>query len=148
MCLPHPGLSEQALADQWSQGYGYTILELNVSLAGGEWTESDWLLLNLWMPVLGDFSFCSGRELYFSCVRILDLCLLIGINELRWTEVFGSEVSLKPLEGLCISPLLKSGWVTSSGGPYMEQQLQTDTVLTDPITGVSYVFCSQIGGSF
>lgn len=42
---------------------------------------------------LGTLSSCKGKQLYISCVKVLNISALAGVRALRWTEVFGSDFS-------------------------------------------------------
>ncbi|XP_047187624.1 uncharacterized protein LOC118302095 [Scophthalmus maximus] len=110
----------RSLADQWTEGHNYVFPSLSVSPTVEGWSERSGLLLSMKTPALGTFGSCGGKQLYSSCVKVLNHRSLAGVRELRWTEVFGSDVSPKVADGSCISLLLRRGWLTSSGGLYME----------------------------
>ncbi|KAJ3582744.1 hypothetical protein NHX12_000281 [Muraenolepis orangiensis] len=81
------------LADQWRKGHDYVFPALSVGPAVGEWREEDGLLLSLWTLTPGEFCSCSGKKLYLSCVKVLNLSSLAGVRESRWTDVFGLAFS-------------------------------------------------------
>ncbi|KAJ3583936.1 hypothetical protein NHX12_015433 [Muraenolepis orangiensis] len=81
------------LADQWKKGHEYVFPALSVGPAVGEWREEDGLLLSLGTLTPGEFSSCSGRRLYLSCLKVLNLRSLAGVRESRWTDVFGLAFS-------------------------------------------------------
>ena len=59
----------------------------------GEWREERGLVLTLKAPALGTFSTCPSKQLYSSCVKLLNFSLLAGVRESKWTEVLGSNFS-------------------------------------------------------
>ena len=83
----------RGFADQWSRGHEYVFPPLSVSPEVGEWREERGLVLTLKAPALGTFSSCSSKQLYSSCVKVLNFSLLAGVRESKWTEVLGSDFS-------------------------------------------------------
>lgn len=82
-------------AGQWKDDGVYIFPSLSVCPAAEEWREESGLLLTMQTPVLGVFSSCGKKQLYFSCVKVLNLHTLAGVKESRWCEVFASDVTPK-----------------------------------------------------
>lgn len=61
----------------------------------GEWQERGGQLLSLTTPHLDKFQDVGKKELYQTCVKVLNLGSLSGVGESRWTEFFGPEFSTK-----------------------------------------------------
>ena len=94
--LPQPlqtFAQSQSQADQWTKTEEYQFPTLNVSPAVGEWREESGRLLTIRTPALGPFNTSAGKQLYCSCVKVLNCRSLEGVRESRWTEVFGSDYS-------------------------------------------------------
>lgn len=86
---------DRGLAVQWSEGSEYVFPSLVVSPAVAEETEESGLLLSLRTPELELFDSCSGKQLYRSCVKVLNIGSFAGVRESGWTEFFGSDFSPK-----------------------------------------------------
>ena len=83
-----------ALVDQWSEEK-YICPSMIVSPAVGEWREESGRLFSLKTPVLGNFSSCGKKQLYQSCVKVLNLRSLAAVKESRWsTGAFSDILSL------------------------------------------------------
>ncbi|XP_053302333.1 free fatty acid receptor 2-like [Pleuronectes platessa] len=83
----------QSQADQWTRTKEYRFPILNVSPAVRQWREESGRLLTLRTPALGTFNTSAGKQLYCSCVKVLNCRSLAGVRGSRWTEVFGSDYS-------------------------------------------------------
>ena len=77
-------------ADQWDDDCEYLFPSLIISPAADGWREESGLLLSFKTPVLGNFSSSGKKQLYVSCVKVLNLRSLAGVKETRWTDVFAA----------------------------------------------------------
>lgn len=98
LCQSLPGplgtyVQNQVLMDQWSSSQEYVFPSLDVSPAVGQWREESGLLLNVRTPSLPTFSTCSSKQLYCSCVKVLNLGSLKDVRESRWIETLASGSS-------------------------------------------------------
>lgn len=73
----------------------YVFPSLIVSPAAEEWQEESGKLLSLKTLVLGSFSSCGEKQLYHSCVKVLNIGSLAEVKESRSTEVFASDCTPK-----------------------------------------------------
>ncbi|TKS66148.1 putative 149 kDa protein ORF 2 [Collichthys lucidus] len=84
-----------ALCDQWSEGGEYSFPSLSITPAVGEWQEGGGQLLSFSTPHLDKFQDAGKKEVYQSCVKVLNLRSLAGTNESRWAGFFGPDISPK-----------------------------------------------------
>uniref|UniRef100_A0A1A8AE93 Reverse transcriptase zinc-binding domain-containing protein n=1 Tax=Nothobranchius furzeri TaxID=105023 RepID=A0A1A8AE93_NOTFU len=79
------------LSDQWDDDSEYVFPSLEVKAAGEGWQEESGLLLNPNTPVLGSFQSCGKKQLYQTCVKVINRRSLLGVKESRWTQVFAAD---------------------------------------------------------
>lgn len=102
-----------ALNNQWNNEYKYIFSVLLVTPISDCLYDESRLLLSLKMPVLGALSSCGKKQLCQSCALWL---VSESWGRLRFLDCI---LPLKADERSCISYLLKSRLVTSSGRLYM-----------------------------
>ena len=61
----------------------------------GEWEEGEGQLLTFTTPHLDTLQDAGKKDIYHTCVKVLNLHSLVGVRESRWAEVFGPDVSPK-----------------------------------------------------
>uniref|UniRef100_A0A8D3BRM1 Reverse transcriptase domain-containing protein n=1 Tax=Scophthalmus maximus TaxID=52904 RepID=A0A8D3BRM1_SCOMX len=86
---------DRTLCDQWSEGCEYRFPSLSITPAVGAWQEGGNQLLSFTTPHLVTFQEAGKKNLYQACVKTLTLNSLAGIEESRWTEFFGPDISPK-----------------------------------------------------
>lgn len=102
---------------QWDDQRRYSSLTVGPTV--GEWQEEEEedKLLTFVIPKLGKFEDLEKKAAYQLCGKVCHLRSLVGVEALKWTEVFSRNKSLKgSLRSLYISCPLKSGQLTSNGG--------------------------------
>lgn len=64
-------------------------------------------LLPMETPKMGVFNLCGKKQLYLSCVKVLNQHSLAGTRESRCTQVFASDYTLTAGGGSCMPPVEK-----------------------------------------
>ncbi|XP_035981009.1 B-cell receptor CD22 [Fundulus heteroclitus] len=88
-------------AAQWKDDVMYIFPSLSVCPAAEDWQEESGFLLTMKTPVLGTFSSCGKKQLYYNCVKVLNLRSLAGVKESKWCE----EDDQNQMAALCESVL-------------------------------------------
>ncbi|TDG95854.1 hypothetical protein EPR50_G00244570 [Perca flavescens] len=88
-------VENRSLCEQWSDGWEYSFPSLTITPSVGGWQEEAGQLLSFSTPQLGKFQDAGKKELYYTCIKVLNIRFLAELKESRWTEFFGPEVSPK-----------------------------------------------------
>ena len=88
-------VENRSLCEQWSDGWEYSFPSLTITPSVGEWQEEAGQLLSFSTPQLGKFQDAGKKELYYTCIKVLNIRFLAELKESRWTEFFGPDASPK-----------------------------------------------------
>ncbi|KAF1375259.1 hypothetical protein PFLUV_G00237720 [Perca fluviatilis] len=88
-------VENRSLCEQWSDGWEYSFPSLTITPSVGEWQEEAGQLLSFSTPQLGKFQDAGKKELYYTCIKVLNIRFLAELKESRWTEFFGPDASRK-----------------------------------------------------